>query len=275
LLDAVFKIIRNEGLPSLWSGLSPTLIMALPQTVIYFTINDWLKEPMNDHNRTWYLPNDWTPAIIGGASRVFAVVAISPLELLRTKMQSFRMSPGHLKISSVETRWIHSLTVGLDIRSHSPVKNNYIFIYFSLSCEGFIYCFGYPFNRLKRSKSESSKRSAPLPLKYKKSKSTTSIYNIGSCTTVSVSDTNHRVSSIAWVLFEDALLAFKKVCSTTRYGCSSMIHIDSNSVPSRWIKNMVSFTVCRNCFVCVGEAAIRHASINPLPTLDLTCLLIS
>ncbi|XP_041584168.1 solute carrier family 25 member 40 isoform X2 [Vulpes lagopus] len=41
-LDAFFKIVRNEGIKSLWSGLPPTLVMAVPATVIYFTCYDQL-----------------------------------------------------------------------------------------------------------------------------------------------------------------------------------------------------------------------------------------
>ncbi|XP_011235245.1 solute carrier family 25 member 40 isoform X3 [Ailuropoda melanoleuca] len=41
-LDAFLKIIRNEGIKSLWSGLPPTLMMAVPATVIYFTCYDQL-----------------------------------------------------------------------------------------------------------------------------------------------------------------------------------------------------------------------------------------
>ncbi|XP_036184189.1 solute carrier family 25 member 40 isoform X5 [Myotis myotis] len=40
--DAFLKIIRNEGIKSLWSGLPPTLVMAVPATVIYFTCYDQL-----------------------------------------------------------------------------------------------------------------------------------------------------------------------------------------------------------------------------------------
>ncbi|CAL8080317.1 unnamed protein product [Calicophoron daubneyi] len=104
--DVLWNIIRNEGIASLWSGLSPTLVMALPQTVIYFTVNDWLKErvgyssiQINGQNAaTWtrISRSDWVPPIIGGTSRIIAVAAISPLELLRTKMQSIRMTPRRL-----------------------------------------------------------------------------------------------------------------------------------------------------------------------------------
>ncbi|TGZ58747.1 hypothetical protein CRM22_009458 [Opisthorchis felineus] len=103
--DALHKIVRNEGIWSLWSGLSPTLVMALPQTVIYYTLNDWLKElvgyPHAQRSRAVgthlnLSSTDWIPGLVGGVSRVCAVAVISPLELLRTKMQSYSMTPEHL-----------------------------------------------------------------------------------------------------------------------------------------------------------------------------------
>ncbi|VDQ10488.1 unnamed protein product, partial [Trichobilharzia regenti] len=96
----LMKIIRNEGVLSLWSGLSPTLVMTLPQTVIYFTVNDWLKHQVGYTSKTKHksMPNiteqnyasakHFIPPLVGGVSRVFAVMAISPIELLRTKMQA-------------------------------------------------------------------------------------------------------------------------------------------------------------------------------------------
>ncbi|KAA3675936.1 solute carrier family 25, member 39/40 [Paragonimus westermani] len=125
LSDAVFKIVRNEGVWSLWSGLSPTLVMALPQTVIYFTVNDVLKEKVGyssfqlaaaTQKHGLFTFNDWTPAFIGGISRVFAVTAISPLELLRTKMQAVRMTPDRLKntlLVAIKQGGLQSLWTGM------------------------------------------------------------------------------------------------------------------------------------------------------------------
>lgn len=42
-LDAFLKISKVEGVSSLWSGLSPTLVLAVPTTVIYFTTYEQLK----------------------------------------------------------------------------------------------------------------------------------------------------------------------------------------------------------------------------------------
>lgn len=39
----MIKISRNEGVTSLWSGLSPTLVLAIPATVIYFVSYEQLR----------------------------------------------------------------------------------------------------------------------------------------------------------------------------------------------------------------------------------------
>ncbi|XP_056331500.1 probable mitochondrial glutathione transporter SLC25A40 [Danio aesculapii] len=88
-LDAFIKIIRMEGIRSLWSGLPPTLIMAVPATVIYFTCYDQLfallKLRMGDRS-------DLAPLFAGAIARVGSATVISPLELIRTKMQSEKQS---------------------------------------------------------------------------------------------------------------------------------------------------------------------------------------
>lgn len=120
-LDAVFKIIRNEGFPSLWSGLSPTLVMALPQTVIYYTVNDWLKDRVgycstSSKSSKLLTADDLIPPLVGGTSRVLAVFAITPLDLLRTKIQSVQIGPREiLKVlrTSVKQNGLQSLWTGI------------------------------------------------------------------------------------------------------------------------------------------------------------------
>ncbi|XP_061604212.1 probable mitochondrial glutathione transporter SLC25A39 isoform X1 [Phyllopteryx taeniolatus] len=94
-LDAFVKIYRHEGLKSLWSGLPPTLAMAVPATVIYFTcydqLRDFLRFSMGFHG-------NHIPLLAGGIARLGAVTVISPLELIRTKMQSRRLTYGELRI---------------------------------------------------------------------------------------------------------------------------------------------------------------------------------
>ncbi|EMP29245.1 Solute carrier family 25 member 40 [Chelonia mydas] len=66
MLDAFVKIIKIEGIKSLWSGLPPTLIMAVPSTVIYFTSYDQLSEVLISKLGK---DNDHIPVLAGSISR--------------------------------------------------------------------------------------------------------------------------------------------------------------------------------------------------------------
>ena len=85
--DGLRKIARNEGLGSLWRGLSPTLVMAIPANVIYFTGYDYLRfDPKSPINT--YIPDAYAPLMAGSTARVAAATAISPIEMFRTRMQA-------------------------------------------------------------------------------------------------------------------------------------------------------------------------------------------
>ncbi|KAL9107063.1 MAG: hypothetical protein Q9227_008009 [Pyrenula ochraceoflavens] len=85
--DGLRKISRNEGILTLWRGLSPTLLMAVPGNVIYFTGYDWLRynhlSPINQ-----MVPDTYAPLIAGAGARVAAGVVVSPIEMFRTRMQA-------------------------------------------------------------------------------------------------------------------------------------------------------------------------------------------
>ncbi|KAF9386145.1 hypothetical protein BGX21_000877 [Mortierella sp. AD011] len=100
--DGVKKIVRYEGATSLWRGLSPTVAMSIPATVIYFVGYDHLKDilsekvfmssPENDvflgQSFVYEYRSTLAPLIAGGFARTVAATVISPLELFRTRMQS-------------------------------------------------------------------------------------------------------------------------------------------------------------------------------------------
>uniref|UniRef100_A0A8C7PXM5 Mitochondrial glutathione transporter SLC25A39 n=1 Tax=Oncorhynchus mykiss TaxID=8022 RepID=A0A8C7PXM5_ONCMY len=94
-LDAFVKITRNEGVRSLWSGLPPTLVMAVPATVIYFTCYDQLRDLLR---YGMGFQGNYIPLVAGGLSRLGAVSVISPLELVRTKMQSRKLTYSELRV---------------------------------------------------------------------------------------------------------------------------------------------------------------------------------
>ncbi|XP_041322422.1 solute carrier family 25 member 40 isoform X1 [Pyrgilauda ruficollis] len=88
-LDAFVKIIRIEGIKSLWSGLPPTLIMAVPTTAIYYTCYDQLCEALKNRPGKH---DEHIPVIAGSLSRFGSATVVSPLELIRTQMQYRRSS---------------------------------------------------------------------------------------------------------------------------------------------------------------------------------------
>ncbi|PNF33718.1 Solute carrier family 25 member 40 [Cryptotermes secundus] len=88
--DAIIKIARNEGPLSLWSGLSPTIVLAVPATVVYFVTYENLRLLIKD--RHGGVQPHWGPLMAGATARFWAVTLVSPLELIRTKMQSKKVS---------------------------------------------------------------------------------------------------------------------------------------------------------------------------------------
>jgi len=85
--DALRKIAKNEGYLTLWRGLSPTLMMAIPGNVIYFTGYDWLRYSQASPVRK--ISSDaYAPLVAGSFARVAAGIVVSPIEMFRTRMQA-------------------------------------------------------------------------------------------------------------------------------------------------------------------------------------------
>ncbi|XP_044740486.1 solute carrier family 25 member 40-like [Chrysoperla carnea] len=96
-IDAFYKITKYEGVSALWSGLSPTLVLAVPTTILYFVSYEQIRLSLKD----WYNKRNvtngeriqpaWIPIVAGGSARIFSATIVSPLELIRTKMQSAKL----------------------------------------------------------------------------------------------------------------------------------------------------------------------------------------
>ena len=93
-LAGLRHIYVREGVAGIYAGLAPTLVMAVPATVLYFTAYDHLKLRFGQSN------NSFAPALSGMAARVLASAATSPFELVRTLMQSEAGSSGRLAASA-------------------------------------------------------------------------------------------------------------------------------------------------------------------------------
>lgn len=87
-MDGLRKIARHEGLSTLWRGLSPTLVMAVPANVIYLAGYDWLRSSRASPLRRARVSDASAPLVAGSCARVLAALAVSPVELFRTRMQA-------------------------------------------------------------------------------------------------------------------------------------------------------------------------------------------
>ena len=91
--EGLRKIARNEGLTTLWRGLSPTLAMTVPANIIYFTGYDWLRFNKNSPLNRMFSDN-YAPLMAGATARILAAGVVSPIEMFRTRMQASRSTGG-------------------------------------------------------------------------------------------------------------------------------------------------------------------------------------
>jgi solute carrier family 25 protein 39/40 len=87
MLRAIFA---REGLSGIYSGLAPTLVMGVPNTIIYFYTYEELAYKL----RQEYPSGRTVPAIAGASARFLASLSTSPFELLRTR-QAARVGAGN------------------------------------------------------------------------------------------------------------------------------------------------------------------------------------
>lgn len=111
-------IAKNEGLPTLWRGLSLTLFMAVPSNIIYFTGYEYIR----DHS--FILDHPLNPLLCGALARTMSATFVAPLELMKTRLQSIpsdKSSTHMLKklihdlYSVMKTNGIRTLFTGLEI----------------------------------------------------------------------------------------------------------------------------------------------------------------
>lgn len=89
-------ILQQGGIRGFWRGLSPSLIMQVPGTGIYYATYENLK---NELNRSNIFTPEYSPLFAGSLSRVIAGTVTSPFEFIRTMYQA-NLSSNKLSQSS-------------------------------------------------------------------------------------------------------------------------------------------------------------------------------
>jgi solute carrier family 25, member 39/40 len=83
------RIFRREGLEGIYAGLRPTLVMAVPNTVLYFSAYDELVYRFRHDGRDYVDPaSPLIPLVAGGGARFLASGVTAPFEFLRTRQAS-------------------------------------------------------------------------------------------------------------------------------------------------------------------------------------------
>lgn len=111
-IDGLIKIYRFEGIGSLYNGLRPSLMMAVPSTVLYFASYDKLKQVCEER---WGFGPMLAPLVAGSSARTLAAAVIAPLELVRTKVQAMSNPPSMYRVAlnQVQRQGVGSLWQGL------------------------------------------------------------------------------------------------------------------------------------------------------------------
>lgn len=91
---AFLKILRTEGWLSLYRGFLPTMAMSLPGTVVYFVGYERVRDGLESRG---VVKKELVPLIAGSIARIFAATVVSPIELIRTRMQFKGIEQGKLK----------------------------------------------------------------------------------------------------------------------------------------------------------------------------------
>ena len=102
----LFSIFKHEGWSGIYAGLRPTLLMSVPNTVLYFTAYDEIStrlrynHSLNNHNNIESSSQHmneiddeakrqaYIPLVAGSTSRLLASLSTAPLELVRTRQAS-------------------------------------------------------------------------------------------------------------------------------------------------------------------------------------------
>ncbi|CAG0893302.1 unnamed protein product [Cyprideis torosa] len=99
--DCFRKVIRYEGFAGLYRGLVPQLIGVAPEKAIKLTVNDLVRDVMNDLYKDKGGMPLWAEALAGGCAGGSQVVFTNPLEIVKIRLQVAGEIASTAKVSAV------------------------------------------------------------------------------------------------------------------------------------------------------------------------------
>jgi solute carrier family 25 protein 39/40 len=83
LRNVVQSVLNSHGIAGFWSGTRAGIVMSVPNTVLYMSVYEHLKEELGKEPRLRAV-QAISPALAGALARLVSATIISPLELVRT-----------------------------------------------------------------------------------------------------------------------------------------------------------------------------------------------
>ena len=102
----------NEGVPGLYRGIRPTLLMAVPNTMLYYTVYDELVQYIRQYCNT-SSSLSYAPLLAGGTARWLASTATAPLEFWRTRQAAAAGSSSSSLRQIIQAEGVATLYRGL------------------------------------------------------------------------------------------------------------------------------------------------------------------
>lgn len=96
--DVLQKIVRQEGISRLWRGTNASLALAVPTVGIYMPLYDIFRNHMEElasEKAPAVMP--YIPLVAGSLARTIACITCYPVELARTRMQTFKQNKAGVK----------------------------------------------------------------------------------------------------------------------------------------------------------------------------------
>ena len=93
-ITTLVSIARIEGVMALWSGFAPSMMLALPSAVMYYTAYDELRDRLRAASAPGSLVFGLSPMLAGMGGRTVTALVSAPLELLRTRSMMLQPAGG-------------------------------------------------------------------------------------------------------------------------------------------------------------------------------------
>lgn len=97
-IDCVKSILAKEGFSALYASYMTTVLLNIPYMVAYFSVYEGLQTAFHQNLPSWHLTGD---IVSGGAAGAFAGFISTPLDVVKTRLQTQVVESGQTRLNAV------------------------------------------------------------------------------------------------------------------------------------------------------------------------------